>query len=280
MLSFEEAFEYSSDILKISITGGKGSYSLKLLNQLIQASHEIIPFQSVTLMAKPLHERKKPTIDEVKSAVVSKQGGLCYTVNSFMKHLLDGLGFEVYHASSTIKHTNDHIVTIAVIEGLRYLVDVGNGYPTFEAILIDFEKESKIYCHSFLEYKFVKEEGSDKILRLHKKGDFRCINTHTCWRTACIIDTTPRDDTFFDKPMSHIYSCPDHLIFHTSLRIILFPQGQAIVLHDRKFYVEACHTRELVLKEEFSTDAETLEKIKQMFPNLYGPATKILGSLQ
>ena len=274
--------DFVSDVLKVCITKEKKDTPLQLLHQLILAFHETIPFQSVTLMAKPLHVRDKPTLEEIKTAVTSKQGGLCYTINTFMKHLLDMLGFIVYHAISSIKNKNDHIVTFAVIEGVRYLVDVANGYPTFEAIPIDFEKESKIYRHLFLVYKFVKEQGSRNILRMHKKEDFRpttssvTTGTSDSWRIACVIDPMPRDISFFNEPMSLVYSSPDHLVFHNSLRIILFPKGQAIVLQDRKFYVENSETHELVLQQEFSTLNDTVKKIRQMFPSLYDAATNAL----
>lgn len=276
MLSHQEALDFVSDVLKISISN-KGN--LELLNQLIQSFHETIPFQSVTLQAKPVQERGMPTLEEVKAEIMSKRGGLCYTVNTFMKYLLEELGFKVYHAKCSKKIDYDHIATIAIVAGLRYLVDVGSGYPTLEAIPIDFENESQIYLHSFLEYKFIKEEGSsDKVLRLHKKGDFRQSSARSSctddpsWRIACIIDPTPRGISFFEKQMSMIYSSPDCLILHTSLRIIQFPNKQAIILRDKQLYVEDSDTHELVLQEECTTQDDTIKKIKQLFPLLHSAA--------
>lgn len=276
MLTYQEAVNFASDVLKVPVCKNEGT--LSLLNQLILAFYERIPFQSVTLQSTPIGSRRKPTLEEVKTEVLSGRGGLCYTVNTFMKYFVEALGFTVHHVSSTIKNENDHIVNVVEINSEQYLVDVGNGYPTFEAIPINFEKESKVYRHSFLEYKFTKEEESGMIIRLHKRGDFRPDNAAapTNWRIACIINPMPREISFFDGPMSLIYSSPDHLVFHTSLRIIIFPNGgEAIILRDKLLYVEDSNTHELVLKKELQNFSDIIETIKAMFPLLYDAAIKI-----
>ena len=282
MLSYQEAVNFASDVLKVSVHQKESP--LSLLNELILAFYENVPFQSVTLQAIPLEKRRQPTLEEVKTEVLSGRGGLCYTVNTFMKYFTEALGFNVHHICSSIKTHHDHIMTIAELDGEKYLIDVGNGYPTFEAIPINFEKESKVYQHSFLEYKFAKEEkekgDSLMIIRLHKKGDFRpgsdAATTNTSWRVACIIDPIPHDLSFFDCSMSFIYSSPDHLVFHTSLRIILFPNGgQALVLRDKLLYEEDSSTHELVVKKEFDNFSDIIEEIKMLFPLLYDAAKKI-----
>lgn len=274
MLSQEEAVMFASDTLKVSVSQDN---PLQLLNQLIRAFLETIPFHSAGLQSKPLQERGKPTLEEVKREVMSKRGGLCYHLNVFMKELLEKLGFKVYLICSQMMINNDHILSVAVIEGSRYLVDVGNGYPFFEAIPIDFEKESKVYKHSFLEYKFVNEEGTGKILRFHRRGEeHEPSKTIDGWRVICIIDPTPRELPFFDDSMSLIFSSPDHLLFHASLRVVVFPKGEAVVLRDGQLYTEDSNTHELVLRSEMSSHFEILEKIKEVFPLLYDDASKIV----
>ncbi|XP_011402952.2 PREDICTED: uncharacterized protein LOC105312191 isoform X2 [Amphimedon queenslandica] len=282
MLSYQEAVNFASDVLKVSVHQKESS--LSLLNELIFAFYENVPFQSVTLQAIPLEKRRQPTLEEAKTEVLSGRGGLCYTVNTFMKYFTEALGFNVRHICSSIKTNNDHIMTIAEIDNEKYLIDVGSGYPTFEAIPINFEKESKVYQHSFLEYKFAKEEKDESlmIIRLHKKGDFRpgsdAATTSASWRVACIIDPMPRDLSFFDSSMSLIYSSSDHLVFHTSLRIILFPNGgQALVLRDKLLYKEDSNTHELVIKKEFDNFSDIIEEIKTLFPLLYDEAKKIVN---
>ena len=258
MLSHEEAVLFLSDVLNVSTS--EDNDPLTLLNRIIRAFQSHVPFQSVTLKTKLLPHRTRPTLKEIKEDVMAKRGGLCYTLNVFMKHLLEKLGYVVHHAISKVKSNNDHILTIAMIRGSRYLVDVANGYPTFEAIPLDFEKESKIYQHSFLEYKFSKDENSDKILRWHLEPS--TDTKVSSWRIFCVIDPTPRDLSFFDDCMSRIYTTPELLIFHTSLRIISFPQGRALILRDGLIYVEDSETHKLVIKNKLSNHLEIIETVR------------------
>ena len=273
MLSREEAALFLCDVLNVSTS--EDNDALTLLHRIVRAFQSHIPFQSVTLKTKLLSDRTRPTFKEIKEDVMAKRGGLCYTLNVFMKHLLEKLGYVVHHAISTIKSNNDHILTIAVIRGCRYLVDVGNGYPTFEAIPLDFAKESKIYQHSFLEYKFSKDENSDKILRWHGK-EFPTDTEVSNWRIWCVIDPTPRDLSFFDDWMSRIYTTPELLIFHSSLRIISFPKGRALILRDGLVYVEDSETHKLVLKNKLSSHLEIIEAVKELFPLLHENVSKVV----
>ena len=53
------------------------------------------------------------------------------------------------------------------IQTVKYLVDVGVGYPTFEAIPI-LKRSPQYTMESFLEYKFTRD-GPDRFTRLEKK---------------------------------------------------------------------------------------------------------------
>lgn len=102
--------------------------------------------------------------------MLSGKGGLCYTLNVFIKYLLDALGYDVSFVSGAIKAPNNHILVIIanlMKPGDRYLIDAGIGYPTFDPVPLDFEKESYTYAHSFLEYKCIWEDG--KVILCHKK---------------------------------------------------------------------------------------------------------------
>ena len=154
------------------------------------------------------------------------------------------------------------------MDNIRYYIDVGCGYPTFEAIPLDFEKESQIYYHSFLEYKLVKDATSTIIMRQHRRGDIRLSNDHDSWRTACVIDLTPQEFDFFERPMSLVYSSPSHLVFHSSLRVVKFPDLKCIVLRDNLLLQENSE-HILAIKEKLCHPSTILEKINDMFPLLY-----------
>lgn len=48
-----------------------------------------IPFQSVTLLATPPEERHVPNLCESVQNVLNGTGGLCYTLNPFLKFFLE-----------------------------------------------------------------------------------------------------------------------------------------------------------------------------------------------
>ena len=68
----------------------------ELLCEIVMAFHEKIPVQGLSLMTEPLPKRRKPTLDEVLIDIRSFKGGLCYTINTFSKLLLEALGYNVY----------------------------------------------------------------------------------------------------------------------------------------------------------------------------------------
>ena len=275
-MSRQEAVSFVLEVLKIDspmekMSGAKSGDRFFLLDQIIKAFHATIPFQSISLISvQPDNRIRAPGIKEIKSDVMLRKGGLCYTLNMFMKLLLESLGYEAFHCTSHIFAQDNHILTMVknlVKPQDRYLVDVGIGYPTFEAVPLDFVKESRIYNQSFLEYKFVWE--GNMLARWHRRGDMRALKEGEVvidgWRRFCIIDPTPRDQQYFEKPMNLVYS--EATIFHRSLRAILFPGLKAVSFRDMSLLVE--NDSHVLVKAKFEFVSEFLEKVKEIFPSLY-----------
>ena len=284
MLNLDEAIHFLSSINIKYNEQKKQNDPLGFLNEIIHAFHLNVPFQSITLMSKPTHLRDKPTLEEIKEDVISKRGGLCYTLNSFMKYLLEALGYKAYHIACHIVRENDHILTVVEIQTVKYLVDVGVGYPTFEAIPLNFEKESELYHHSFLHYKFVRDystAGHDTIIRLHKKGTTSYENvteTDTLWRKVGSIDLIPREFAYFNEPMTMSFRFFEsgRVIFHTSLRLVVFTKEDgAKIIKDQTFFVEDRMTHQLMVKEEMNDSSSVSEKVKEIYPLLYDAACTI-----
>lgn len=277
MLSREEAIHFVTDVLKIPRPlEGKQESPHVFLNQLILAFHQTIPFQNLSFMSLKPEDRHKPTPEDIKQSVISGRGGLCYSLNTFMKFLLQALGYDVYFVISHIRIPNNHIVTVVqnlTKPGDRHLVDVGVGYPTFEAIPLNFERESPVYMHSFLQYRFVRE--GDMINRWHGEGESRPdIPAVNGWRKVCIIDPTPRELDYFEEHMHLVYSDPRRSPFHTSLRATIFRDQRATCIKDMSLLLEDDnHT----LQEIKFTDKNALLKtITQHFPQLQPLANKAL----
>ena len=265
MLSQKEAMYFVTEVLKIPRpVESKQENPHDFLSRLIVAFHQTIPFQSMSLLAVKPEDRHKPTLQETKLSVMSGKGGLCYSLNPFMKFLLEALGYDVYFVSSDIKHPSNHIIT--VVQNLRkpgdkYLVDVGIGYPTFEAIPLDFEYESPVYMHSFLQYKFVREGNA--IVRWHGKGgSMPGVMIVNGWRKICIIDPTPKTLEFFNEPMNLVYTDPCITPFHTSLRVAIFRGLKATCIKDMSLLLEDDgHTLQETKFADYSALLDTIKKL-------------------
>lgn len=185
-----------------------------LLQKVIHSFHMKVPFQNVSLLAKPDKTHDVPTIEDIISDVLSFQGGLCYTNNVFMKYFLEVYGLKVHHIAATcnLNHPNNHILT--KVQGLTeedgiHLVDVGCGYPTFEPVAIRMESCSdRIFSNGFLKYKFMNDTTtSDQYERRHFH-DFTTDNKSSCgkkWERYYTLSLRSRPLEYFKDSMEEVY---------------------------------------------------------------------------
>ncbi len=245
---------------------------LKFLSEIIEAYQSKIPFQSLSLMTEPLSNRRRPTIEESVAEVEAGKGGLCYSVNVFLKFLLDALGYSTYHTKATCMDLDDnHIMTIAkdvVVPGDRYIVDAGTGFHT-ALISLDFEKESPVHDDCFLKYKYAWEDGLLK--RYNRRGERKGEGK---WEVFCVSDMVPKDIVEFETPMCQVYTDPSKIPFHTSMRAIKFPSTKAICICDMKLLVE--DERHVFKETKLESEAEFLDAVKEHFPMLLEDAKKAL----
>ncbi|XP_072035501.1 arylamine N-acetyltransferase, pineal gland isozyme NAT-3-like [Amphiura filiformis] len=163
MLSQTEVLYFLKDILKITsvqekLTNDKAA----ILDEIINLYQQKIPYQSIIVISRRDKDQRLSTMDDIKAQILSTQGGLCYDHNIFMKHLLETLGFDVYlnACESGLNGVCSHVSVLAknlVKTGDNYYVDVGTRDPFFQAIPLNFDKESPVYKCGFQVYKFVKE---------------------------------------------------------------------------------------------------------------------------
>ena len=285
-LSKEEAVQFVTKVLGISSPLRKLEEDRTLfLNDLIKAFHRTVPFQNITLLCQSEADRHVPTWEESKVAMMGGRGGICYTVSVFMTYLLEALGYETYFPASGIFFPNNHITTIVqnlTYPGSKHLVDALSGYPTFEAIPLDFEKESPVYCHSFLEYKFVREGNT--ILRFHRKGEYRPTipdREHIVdgWRRVCEIDMMPRDLSCFDQSMTDVYTKPGvNSPFLVSFRAVVYRKLKLVAIKDTTLMLENdSHELEVT---KLSSREEVVRTTSKYFPQFtVEEVTKALDKL-
>jgi hypothetical protein len=254
------------------------------LNKLIVTIHERVPFHVLFSLMPPEWEVKD--LADIDQWCMSGLGGHCGVINTFTWRLLTALGFNAYLCITTVtKRTtiNPHFIVIVkdlVKTGDIHLVDCGLGQPTFRAISLNFSKESPVYQDSFLEYKFVKQDGM--FLRMHGKGDLITHNNPTrChdyfqgrWRRYYLfnLERLPcrnLDDIrgFIDIRAvgNSIVSSPSaYTSFSSTARAASFPGGKAVMILKGMLYIEQ---EDGTLKQTtLKSYEETLKAYEEYFP--------------
>ncbi|KAL5460335.1 hypothetical protein EMCRGX_G033780 [Ephydatia muelleri] len=283
-LSEDEAYTFITDVLKLTDAREKLiSNRVKFLDDLIKAHHSVVPFQNVTLLSQPIEERHVPTWNDIKAAVMGGYGGLCYTLAGFMKALLAALGYDVHFASGAIFYPNNHVTVIVnnlTFSGSLHMVDL-SGYPTFEVIPLNFEKESPEYNHCFLRYKFMRADSS-VIWRMHRMElelDRPLVPEHEYitpdgWRRVCVIDVTPREFSSFYDTMDILYTRPEinSSPFLKGYRAVWFPDLKLVAVKNFIFRIE--HEQGKEDRRLINTQEEMIAIMSAHFPSILLPHVK------
>ncbi|KAK7095580.1 uncharacterized protein [Littorina saxatilis] len=252
-----------------------------LLHEVVTQVQVSVPFQSVTLMAVPPEQRRRPSVGSIKAECMAGVGGLCYNLNTFAWYLLKALGFSAQLCpatctSSIIDPDNHLVVLVNDLEkkGDLHLVECGCGFPTFRAVSLDFEEESPVFVDSFLEYKYVRHEG--QILRMQGDGDTIKRNDPPKkdldffmgkWRRFYFFSLRPSDDlSDFDAKFDRVFTVPRATPFDHSPRALLFPGKRAVVVVNNRLMVE--DEEGVLTKTVLQGDDEIAECYRQYFPAL------------
>ncbi|XP_067661680.1 uncharacterized protein [Haliotis asinina] len=279
MLDENEAFAFIEKKLDVSNPRSKLSASkLDFLNLLIFRMQHTFPFQSVSLIAEDKDKRHRPCLSEIGESVSSGVGGLCYTLNVFMFFLLRGLGYKVFlnhcTVTSSVTYPDNHVVVIVKdVEqtGDIYLCETGVGHPTFQAICLNFDKESPTYNDSYLEYRYIKHDG--KVMRMHGDGDFRRQSGLPFdfyvgkFRRFYELKLEPSDKlSAFDAQFDTVYTNKEATLFHVSLRALIFKDKRATVMVNSRLMLENDHRQFDITSLE--TDDSLREAYSTHFPAL------------
>ena len=129
--------------------------SLKCLRKLQECHQSRVPFENLDVFTG----RKKVLDNEIlfEQIVIKRRGGWCHELNGLFCWLLQNLGFETRIVSCQYcdratqifrEDTFDHMALIVDIENMKYLVDVGFGFPNqhFKPIEMCVLKTFKQVC--------------------------------------------------------------------------------------------------------------------------------------
>ncbi|ESP04522.1 hypothetical protein LOTGIDRAFT_237353 [Lottia gigantea] len=264
-LTKEEAVDFLKNIVNLESDFENLKLDLTFLNNIISSILETLPFQNITLMANEVKDRSRPDWPEVKEAMLKKHGGLCYPMNLFLYRLLEALGYSVTIAHSTVTsapklYTNDHIVVFVhdvVNKGDQFLAEVGFSCPTFQAVDMNFESESKVYKHP---------SGTFKYSKKGEKGIMFYLDTDKqTWHEMCVFNLTGTKEVKDCEPFyDEIFSNPDIGIFHTILRIVAYPNKRQVSITNNTLKTEDENGELSVVK--LTNDDEHVEAFKKYFP--------------
>lgn len=277
-LSKQEARAFLEKVLKISSTSisqERGEDRTTLLNLIVKTFQQTIPYQSVTACAVPPGDRHLPTWSEIKQNMFNGIGGLCYPLHVFMKELLSALDFNVIYVCASGLFPNDRITIIASdvsSTGSKHLVEVGCGYPTFQAIPLDFETESPEYVSGFLLHKFVKTDGVVRWLHEYRPkrsffGSFHSTNVVAGWyRLIDIQVNTPRDLSFFEDIFTPIYTSEESNKLIEAPRMVSFANGNLLaILADQKIIG---NDKREIIKAKIDSKDQLLALYEEYFPTM------------
>ena len=244
---------------------------LGLLNELIKSFHENIPFHNIRLLSLAKEERRQPNEKEINSSILSGIGGLCIVNNAGFKNLLEALNFDVVLMPSAVKSEYDHVLILAEIGKTQYIVDVGSGYPTLEAVPLDFDSESKIYRNSFLKFRFIRK--GDVIERLHSHS--RLVSpvpsiapqaNSTLWVKFYHFRVTPVDLSFFDETVGAVYTVPGVSPFLVSLRVFRHSNNGTVAFYNNRLLTEDDNND--LIETRLQSTEEIKSKLLELFPML------------
>ncbi|MBE7016914.1 MAG: arylamine N-acetyltransferase [Ruminococcaceae bacterium] len=152
---YEELYERIPDAAAYMERIGLGGVELKndreSLDRIIYSHLTNVPFENIDCwaMGKCPELGIKKLFDKI---VTRRRGGWCFELNSLLNAFLRELGFETYMVAANVMagreeiHPPAHCVIVCIIEGKKYLCDVGyGGSVPFGAL--SFSGESRFGFH-------------------------------------------------------------------------------------------------------------------------------------
>lgn len=234
--SREDSLSFVSNVLEVKEFEKRfDENKLTVLNEIIRSFHQHIPFSNIKHISKPFKDRRTPTLKESMEMVLSRQGGLCLTLNTVIFRVLRELGYYISLAVGTVISENDHVFCIARaldedMESL-FIVDVGFAFPLFKAIKLVPNGDSEVLSTASLVLKYRHMENGD-YCRLHRKVDKK--SGDVVWELMYRFSLTPNltlesvqkfvGNVVYDDE-DHIFNKVPFLVTFKGERMIAFKNG-------------------------------------------------------
>lgn len=198
------------------------------LDAIIRA-HRAIAFESVSSLLRRHAAGRGPVppldLDDLLDRWVGRgAGGVCYEVGAMLGRLLEQLGYDVRPVLARISFPGSHSALLADVDGRRLLVDVGNGQPIFEAIVVDAPFEID---RAGLRYRFRPDPRSGKLIQDRwVDGAFRPFVTY---------ESEPATAAEMEASYQRHHALPPSTFVLQNFRLVRCAEDEVIQLRDRTF---------------------------------------------
>lgn len=238
---------------------------LGTLRGLLQAYLGRVPFQNVTMLARP---RRAPTLEEIRADVLAGRGGPCGVMNPFFAALLHRLGFTVCLLRGSMQQPDCHIAVGVLLEGRHHWLDVGNGHPYLDVIPLGDEAPR---THGGLTYRVRPLEDGARYAVEHR------LAPAAPWRCSYTFLWEPTAFFRFAAMIEHHYTTVGYGPFLSGLRVIRCPGGALRALRDRELILSA---GEYTVREPVPDRAALRALLARHFGDLDLPFSEALDALR
>jgi len=201
--------------------------NLESLNRIVR-SHRHIPFESISSLQR---RYRAGMAGPVASLNLDEQldtwerragGGVCYEFAAMLGALLDHLGYHAVPNLARISFPGSHSALIVQLPAGRYIADVGNGQPIYEAIPIDAPVE---FTRGGLGYRFWLDHDLGRLVQDRKeRGD---------WKSYVWYDLEGASDEEMEASMQRHHALPPMSFVMQNFRVVVCRSDEDLVIQLR-----------------------------------------------
>ncbi|UCG50932.1 MAG: arylamine N-acetyltransferase [Candidatus Latescibacterota bacterium] len=196
--------------------------SQECLSELVAAHLIRVPFENIS----KLHYRRHtglcglPGLERFLDGIERHNfGGTCYTNNYYFNLLLAHLGYDVILCGADMTDPDVHMVSIAIVDGREYLIDVGYAAPFLAPFPRDLTRDYEVTLGR--DRYVLKPQDAQGCSRLELYRDGRLKHGYTA-------KPTPRQIEHFGKVIAHSFT--DEATFMNALLLVRFlPESSLMV---------------------------------------------------
>jgi N-hydroxyarylamine O-acetyltransferase len=182
--------------------------TLDTLHHLQRQAMLALPFENFDIhLGRPIHL----DLDAVYGKVIAGQrGGFCYELNECFYHCLAAMGYEVARLEARVELGGpgapfDHQCTLVVLDGERWMADIGMGDSTLTPLNLD-QRGAQTDGRSW--FRVAEDDGFLGIFRQYQTGE---------WSKVLILNPEPQPWERFAERCHWQQTSPDSVFVHKRL---------------------------------------------------------------